>query len=263
MPDYHDQADGLRRMMRKQKLRMISVFNTDTALSEGWLLALAGNMCTQAQRLLLIEASTPIISQTPLDAVPKTMVDAQYRHFKQAIRPHALGFDHVHFFENSPLTSPLSVNLKLPLDGIVKHIATSYDTVMIEIKHTNEDGFTLPEIAQQEIIIQMQRDEPGIKSAYACIKRICQQYSQRSLSLLVTAASHAEGHQYYMRLNQVCQHFLGVNLHFLGAIPAVQPATRAGMSVMQPAPKTTTIASGTTAASLGKHGLLSNPLVAA
>ena len=74
-------------------------------------------------------------------------------------------------------------------------------------------------MAQHTLVIQMARNEAAIKSAYTTIKRICQQYGQLPLNVVVTDSSQEQGQQYFMRLNQVCQQFLGISLRFLGAIP--------------------------------------------
>lgn len=260
MFNHHDQADGLRRMMTKRSARIISVLSADGSPTQGWLTNLAASLYNQQHRLLLIQsgiAGWPDHNQS----VCLQAVGEQKTTLPRAISRHALGFDRARFSENKTLTQPLSANLKTALDVIVKQIVYDYDTVMIEAQHHIEDGLTLPLMSKHELVIQMQRNEAGIKAAYTCIKRVCMQYGNQPFGVVVTAANQLQGQQYFMRLNQVCQQFLGVKLSFLGAIPnddALQQSTAMGRSVVDAFPKAqATLAFKAVANSLDKRPLAS------
>lgn len=266
MFNHRDQADGLRRMMTKPHARIISILSTDDVPAQGWLLNLATSMLTPEQRLLLIQADGqgwPEAAQTPAledIAMRKTTLN-------RAIARHETGVDRARFTESNGLRQPLSANLKTAFNGIVDQLAQDYEIVMIEAQHDTEHGLPLPLMPKHELVVQLHRSEHGIKAAYSCIKRVCQQYGNRPFGIVVTAANEAQGQQYFLRLNQVCQQFLGVALNFLGAIPedeALQQSTALGRSVIDAFPKAkATLAFKAIANSLGKQRLLTPSLVAA
>lgn len=215
MFNYHDQADGLRRIMARSSARIITVMGADGQPAEAWLSQLAASMVSPGQKLLLIQASQRPMTKQTLQAVAmrKSILS-------RAIVRHPQGYDLASLTETDALTPPLSGDLKTRLDGIVSQLAYDYDTVMIEaLLDPDDHTFILPAMAQHTLVIQMARNEAAIKSAYTTIKRICQQHGQLPLSVVVTDASQEQGQQYFMRLNQVCQQFLGLSLRFLGAIP--------------------------------------------
>jgi flagellar biosynthesis protein FlhG len=215
MFNYHDQADGLRRIMARSSARMISVMAANGQPADSWLSQLAASMATPGKRVLLIQAQ-----QRPMTKCTLQAVAMRKSNLSRAVVKHPQGYDLASLTETDALTSPLSADLKSELDGIVKQLAYDYDTVMIEaLLDTSDQSLVLPVMAQHSLVLQMERHDEAIKSAYTSIKRICQQHGQLPLSVVVTDATHEQGQQYFMRLNQVCQQFLGISLGFLGAIP--------------------------------------------
>ena len=215
MFNYHDQADGLRRIMARSSARIISVMAANGQPAETWLSQLAASMVSPGQRLLLIQAN-----QRPMTKYTLYSVATRLSILSRAVVKHPHGYDLAALAETNTLTSPLSGDLKTELNGIVSQLAYDYDTVMIEaLLDPIDQTLMLPVMAQHTLVLQMGRNEAAIKSAYMTIKRLCQQHGQLPLSVVVTDSSHEQGQQYFMRLNQVCQQFLGISLSFLGAIP--------------------------------------------
>lgn len=215
MFNYHDQADGLRRIMARSSARIISVMAANGQPAETWLSQLAASMVSPAQRLLLVEAKQRPMTKHTLHAVAM-----RQSNLSRAVVKHSQGYDLATLAETSLLTSPFSGDLKTQLNGIVSQLAYDYDTVMIEaLLDPLDQTLLLPVMAQHTLVLQMGRNDAAIKSAYMTIKRLCQQHGQLPLSVVVTDSSHEQGQQYFMRLNQVCQQFLGNSLSFLGAIP--------------------------------------------
>jgi flagellar biosynthesis protein FlhG len=215
MFNYRDQADGLRRIMARSSARMISVMSANGQPADNWLSQLAASMVSPGKQVLLIQAK-----QRPMTKYTLQAVALRKNILSRAVVKHPQGYDLASLTETDALTSPLSGDLKTELDAIVNQLAYDYDTVMIEaLLDPSDQTLVLPVMAQHTLVIQMERHDEAIKSAYTTIKRICQQHGQMPLSVVVTDASHEQGQQYFMRLNQVCQQFLGVTLSFLGAIP--------------------------------------------
>lgn len=218
-----DQADGLRRIMAKSSARIISVITANGQSAGIWLSQLAASMSNAGQRTLLIVAKQQVAATHTLQAVA-----SRKSILSRAVIKHPQGYDLAAFAENSTLSSALSADIKTALDGIVHKLAYEYDTVMIEAQlESHEQCLTLAVMAQHALVIQMERSEEAIKSAYITIKRLCQQNIKQPLSIMVTGATHAQGQQYFMRLNQVCEQFLGISLDFLGAIPGVTTVQQA------------------------------------
>lgn len=216
MFNYRDQADGLRRIMAKTSARIISVIGANGQPASQWMRQLATSMLTPEQRLLLVHAHRQPAMTHSLQGIA-----VQRQAIKRGIFKHPQGYDLTCLGENDLLTSPLSHDLKTQLNGIVEQLAYDYDTVMIEAQLDSQDySLLLPVIAAHELVIQMDRSDAAIKSAYATIKHISQQHGQIPLGVVVTDANHDQGNQYFMRLNQVCKQFLGITLEFIGAMPA-------------------------------------------
>jgi flagellar biosynthesis protein FlhG len=215
MFNHNDQADGLRRIMASSSARVISVMSANGQPATAWLNNLAASMVNPEKRTLLIQAI-----QKPATKYSLHSVALRKSVLSRSIVKHPQGYDLASLAENSTLTSSLSDDVKAQLDGIVNQLAFNYDTVMMEAQLDPRDNtFILPSMAQHELVIQMERNEEAIKSAYVMIKRISQQYGQLPLNVMVTGSTQEQGQQYFMRLNQVCEQFLGVALSFLGAIP--------------------------------------------
>jgi flagellar biosynthesis protein FlhG len=215
MFNYHDQADGLRRIMARSSARIISVMAANGQPADSWLSQLAASMAAPGKRLLLIQAH-----QRPMTKYTLQTIALRKGSLGRAVVKHPQGYDLASLTETDALTSPLSGDLKTELDGIVRQLAYDYDTVMIEaLLDTSDQTLVLPVMAEHSLVLQVERHDEAIKSAYTTIKRICQQHGQLPLSVVVTDATHEQGQQYFMRLNQVCQQFLGISLGFLGAIP--------------------------------------------
>lgn len=226
MFNYRDQADGLRRIMAKSSARIISVIGANGQPATSWMRNLAMSMLMPEQRLLLIHTHRQPATPYSLQAIA-----ANNSAIKRGIIKHPQGYDLSCLAENDLLTSPLSQDLKTQLDGIVRQLAYDYDTVMIETQlDTQAYDLTLPVSAEHELVIQMDRSDTAIKAAYVTIKHISQQHGEVPLSVVVTGASHDQGQQYFMRLNQVCKQFLGVTLEFLGAIPTDETRPASTMS---------------------------------
>lgn len=252
MLKYRDQAEGLRRIMAKSAPRIISLLSVAGTTTHPCLTNLAASLVSPSQRILLIQARNRSADSPSLQAV----ADHQAT-LSMAIQRHPLGFDVTGLIENNPITPALSGNLKQALDSIVSHLADNYDTVMIEALLDTHDELLLPLMAQHALVLHLPRSERAIKAAYSAIKRICLRYGQQPVSVLVEGANPAQGQQYFMRLNQVCQQFLGVSLQFLGAIPeddALQQSNRLGRSVLDAFPKAqATLAFKAIAKRLDKH----------
>lgn len=218
MFNYHDQADGLRRIMARSSARIISVMPVNGQPADAWISHLAASMVSPGKRLLFIQAN-----QRPMTKYTLQAVACRKSILSRAVVKHPQGYDLASLTETDTLTSPLSGDLKTELDGIVNQLAYDYDTVMIEaLLDPSDQTLILPVMAQHTLVIHMERHDEAIKSAYTTIKRICQHHGQLPLSVVVTDATHEQGQQYFMRLSQVCQQFLGVTLSFLGAIPDIK-----------------------------------------
>lgn len=224
---HQDQAEGLRKIMGKNAPRIIGVLSTVQPMPTRWLHTLASHMAQPEARTLLIQhqhdkytPGIPALQQIAMQQAP----------LSQATRSHPLGFDRACLFENSPVTPPLSAHTMQALDGIVRQLSSHYDTVMIEAHMQSTHELTLPLLAEQTLVIHMPHDENAITAAYSLIKRICMQYGERGFGIVISQASRLQGQHMFMRLQQVCQQFLGISLHFLGAIPQETPTVAAPAS---------------------------------
>lgn len=251
MFNYRDQADGLRRIMAKSTARIISVLSAQGQPVTPWVRCLAGSMLNPDQRLLLVEAQ-----RAPTVACSLQTVVTKRSAVEKAILRHPQGYDLACLSENNPISPALSPDITERLDGIVKQLAYQYDTVMIEAQldpHAHQ--LPLPVMAAHELVIQMDRSDEAMKSAYLTIKHLSQQHGPLPMGVVITDANNDQGKQLFLRLNQVCKQFLGVSLAFIGAIPAqTQVSAR---------PAATALAFNTVAHRLEKHRIAPPAMAAA
>ncbi len=232
-----DQAEGLRRMMSMTPPHMLSVISVDAAQDAVSLFNMAASIQKADQRLLLVQHQAFTSYTAPWPSLSAVARGESTRNL--VTRTHPLGFDCVHLIENKPLSQALSSHLNPALESIVQDIAASYDTVMIETQLTDDHALPLPFMATQACVIQMGQRPESIKAAYSCIKHLCARYGERPFGILVNRATELQAQQAFMRLQQVCLQFLGINLQFVGAIPedeALQQSHALGRSVMEAFP---------------------------
>jgi len=74
-------------------------------------------------------------------------------------------------------------------------------------------------MAAKEIIVVTTPEPTSLTDAYALIKVLYQKYAKKRFRLLINmVSSAAEAHKVYLRLNHATDHFLNLNIEFLGYI---------------------------------------------
>lgn len=248
-----DQAAGLRRLMAQASGRIINLISLDTANTSIslWAEHLAATLQTVNCRVLLIQAS---VNTTTFSAPrfnieePPSLLEIAKKQasFSQAIRPR-YGFDMVSLTQKGQLTHALSSNLKQQLEAIVMQLAQEYDLILVNSRLAEMECLPLEMLHTHEMVIEMRQHEQAIQAAYACIKRICSQYGNRPIGIVMTQTQENPqenlSKQMFNSLRQVTQQFVGAPLTLLGAIPddeAIKKAQHLGRSVIDAFPRAAT-----------------------
>lgn len=249
-----DQAAGLRRLMAQTSGRIINLISVDTVNTSTtlWAEHLAATLQTVNCRVLLIQASTnhPTLTSpmtTPpiftLGEQPSLLEVAQKQaSLTQAIRPR-YGFDMVGLTQKGQLTHALSSNLKQQLEAIVVQLAQEYDLILVNTRLAEMECLPLEMLHAHEMVIEMTQHEQAIQATYACIKRLCSQYGNRPIGIVMTQSQENRAKLMFNSLSQVTQQFVGVPLTLLGAIPddeAIKKAQHLGRSVIDAFPRAPT-----------------------
>ena len=244
-----DQAAGLRRLMAQTSGRIINLISVDTVNTSTtlWAEHLAATLQTVNCRVLLIQASTNHPTFTPpiftLGEQPSLLeVSQKQASLSQAIRPR-YGFDMVGLTQKGQLTHALSSNLKQQLEAIVVQLAQEYDLILVNTRLAEMECLPLEMLHAHEMVIEMTQHEQAIQATYACIKRICSQYGNRPIGIVMTKSQENRAKLMFNSLSQVTQQFVGVPLTLLGAIPndeAIKKAQHLGRSVIDAFPRAPT-----------------------
>lgn len=244
-----DQAAGLRRLMAQASGRIINLISLDTenACATLWAEHLAATMQTVNCRVLLIQASAhhaTAIKPTLTQVEHASLLDVAQKQasFSQAIRPR-YGFDMVGLTQKDQLSHALSSNLKQQLEAIVMQLAQEYDLILVNTCLAEMEYLPLEMLHGHEMVIEMTQHEQAIQATYACIKRICSQYGNRPIGIVMTQAQESLAELMFNSLSLVTQQFVGAPLTLLGSIPddeAIKKAQHLGRSVIDAFPRAPT-----------------------
>jgi len=95
--------------------------------------------------------------------------------------------------------------------------------------------------AAQEAIIVVCDEPSSITDAYALIKLLAKEYGMVRFRVIANmVGSHKEGQQLFVKLSGVCERFLDVTMHYLGAIPfdeQVRKAVKKQKAVLEFSPR--------------------------
>jgi len=113
----------------------------------------------------------------------------------------------------------LSRGQKLTLLEDLDSIQENLDFMLIDTAAGIASNVMYFNMAAQEIIVIATPEPTSLTDAYALIKVLHQRYAKKRFRLLINMVnSAAEAHNVYMRLSSATDHFLNLNIEFMGYI---------------------------------------------
>ncbi|WP_132256305.1 antiactivator of flagellar biosynthesis FleN protein [Paucimonas lemoignei] len=125
------------------------------------------------------------------------------------------------------------------LDQAFTALAKEHDIVLVDGELGADDEFSLPLLANGEVVVQVSNSAASIKSAYAMIKRLTASQGRRPVSVLVSGVNEKEARLVYDNIAQAARRYLATEVDFLGSVPAdehVRRAAKLGRSVVEAFP---------------------------
>ncbi len=226
-----DQAESLRRIMAKPKPRIISMFSAAASHDNSRTLTnLAASLNRHGKDVLVVHAaadSSDVLENYGIE-INSTLLDGVQRGqpLENGIHVSDQGFS-VARLMSQPHLSSLDSMLSMSLNDAMMKLTARHDIVLVDAALTEEGVLPLACLDEGEIFIQLSNDPESIKSAYFLIKQVCSRLGRRSFGILVTGASESKAQDIYQNMTQVARRFLGVELEFIGSIPADEDLYRA------------------------------------
>lgn len=238
-----DQADGLRRMFRGERVRVVHVVAGCAGVGRSAIAANLGlALARSGPETLLVdcaEAGGPGRALGYLGLEPRAAAAAGG--IATRILPGPDGLAALALDAAALTTGGRDIGAGLALDVTLHDYAASLDFVLVSSRASVPLELLPLGAGQREIVVVLSRAAASITEAYALIKRLSVAGVQRRFQVLVNrVGSEAEAELIFRNMAAVAQGYLDVRLELLGFVPAdeaLERAAGAGRSVLESAPK--------------------------
>jgi flagellar biosynthesis protein FlhG len=218
-----DQAEGLRRLMRGPKKRLISVLASDEKQNSPSLaFEVASALHQQGANVLLVMES----GRVPANSSYKPYEHgALFDYMQNDIDPVNIDFSHdngfacTHLFPESIQPESLDLSQIAKMNDYFTKAIMRHDLVLIDARLGNKDCLPLALMNHGEIVIELDQKHESIKQAYIMIKRLCSSLGSRTFGVLIRHNNDQLAHEIFRRIQQVSLSFLSTPLQFLGYVP--------------------------------------------
>lgn len=250
-PFVHDQAEGLRRLLRPDFLRVVAI----SAALEGVgrtlvLTALAASLAQRGRRVLVVSERRHRI---PSDLAPAPRYDLAavlrgQRTLQQVVTEGAAGVAWLELGDALARLPALDPSAQENLGTAFAEVAEPMDVLLLDPLPGDRPGSLALQLAAQEQVLVVSCAADAITQTYALIKRLARDFAQRRFHLVVAkSGSGAPAQAIYNNLAQTAGHHLGVRLEWLGEFPLdtqARQADRLGRSVVDAFPDSPTAGAG-------------------
>ncbi|MBY0574215.1 MAG: antiactivator of flagellar biosynthesis FleN protein [Undibacterium sp.] len=246
-----DQAEGLRRLLERPKLRVLTFLsNLPEADRNGMLINLSATLARQGKKTLMVDAKSTSdqdgIKQSSLGhwlnlKSDQTLLDVvrQQRTMDFVVKQVSPGLSVTKIAHTLPHAKALSIASYRELAKLFDLAASKSDVVVVDCELNGEDQFVLSSFDDSEIMIQVSNDPDTIKSAYGLIKRINHRMGRREFGIVVTGVKEEQAQLVFANLSKTAKRYLAVELNLVGVVPEdayLRRATQLGRSVIDAFP---------------------------
>lgn len=238
-----DQAEGLRRLLRPDFLRVIAL----TAAREGVgrtmvLTALAASLAQRGRRVLVVSERHPRI---PGDLAPTPRHDlaavlAGRRTLKEVVTQGDKGVAWLALGDGLSRLPALDAATQESLGAAFAEAMQGMDVLLLDPMPGDRTCSLALQLAAQQQVLVVSPAAEAITQTYALIKRLARGFAQRHFHLVIAkVGAGTQAQAIYNNLAQTAGHHLAVRLDWLGQVPVdaqARQADRLGRSVVEAFP---------------------------
>lgn len=233
MFNYHpDQADGLRRIMGTGQPRVVSILSASDNQNQSRLLSnLAASINAYGKTVIIVHACNQAAQASyHVESIPALLdVATEGTLLVNAIKMSDQGFAVAKLTHEDHTNIVFDAYESQQLEFVFEELMHEYDVVLVDASINEHHLLPLPSLNENEILIELSREQDSIQQAYSLMKRICTQIGSRSFSIVVDDATDTQAKAIFNNISKVAWRYLNIQLSFFGAIPTDIHLTRAAM----------------------------------
>lgn len=219
-----DQAEGLRRLLDRRGLRVVSISAGAGSGTTAAIVNLAGALAERGSDVLILDAHPAAHGITAALGLKARFdledVIRRKRDLDEVIVRGPAGILIL------PLGRGACSLAQLPApeqQRLVEHcgrLGFPLDTLLVDAAPGSAGALVWPGAAAQEVIVLAGGSAAAITAAYALIKRLANEFARREFHILVSnVASESEARTIFGNMARVARRYLQVSLAFMGHIP--------------------------------------------
>jgi flagellar biosynthesis protein FlhG len=244
-PFAHDQAEGLRRLLAPDFVRIVTVASGRPGIGKATaVLNLAAMLAQRGKKVLIID-ERPVRGSADPSVFPPVRHDlAAVLRGRKAL-PEIIvegppGIRLLHAHEAMRHLAELDPTAQEKLSAAFGHLAQSVDIVLVDPAPGTGHGSLSLSLAAQELLLLVSGDPRSITDAYALMKRLARDFAQRRFHVVVNKAKGAaDAEAIYSNIAEVAGRYLKTRLEYLGHVPLdgqVKQAAKLGQTVIDAFP---------------------------
>ena len=219
-----DQAEGLRRLLDRSGLRVISVSCGGGNSKTGAVINLAGALAEVGADVLILDESPAAHGVTAaLGLAPRFDLEDVIRRgcdLDEVIVRGPAGIMVLPLARGARSLAQLSARDQQCLVERCGRLSFPVDTLLVDAAPGGASALLWPGTAAEEVVVLGGGDAAAITAAYALIKRLSNEYARREFHVLVSnVASEAEARTIFGNMAGVARRYLQVSLDYMGHIP--------------------------------------------
>jgi flagellar biosynthesis protein FlhG len=221
----HDQAEGLRRLLDRNRLRVVSVSAGGAGGGKtGAVINLAGALAELGKDVLILDenpAAQGVIAALGLNPrFDMEHVIRRERDLDEVIVRGPAGIRILPLARGTRSLAQLDARDQQWLLQRCGRLAFPVDTLLVDAAPGGAGALLWPGSAAEEVVVLAGGSATAITAAYARIKQLAGEFARREFHILVSSvASEAEARAIFGNIARVARRYLQVSLHFMGHIP--------------------------------------------
>ncbi len=226
MPRFqHDQAEGLRRLLDRNSLRVVTISSGNGGSGKTRaIINLAGALSEIGRDVLILDenpAGQGVTAALGLEArFDLDDVMTRKRNLDEVIVRGPAGLVILPLARGARSLSQLAAAERQQLVDRCSRLSIPVDTLLVDAAQGGASTLLWPGLAAQEVIVLAGGGAAAITAAYALIKRLSGECARRDFHLLVSdMASEAEARTIFGNMASVARRYLKVSVDFMGHIP--------------------------------------------
>ena len=241
-----DQAEGLRRLLDRQGLRIVRLSSgAGGGGKTGAVLNLAAALAELGRDVLILDenpAAYGVTAELGLKArFDLDDVIRRKRDLDEVLVRGPAGILILPIARGASSLAQMAARDQQWLIDRCSRLSSPVDTLLVDAAEGSASALLWPGIAAQEVIVLPGGSAQAITSGYGLIKRLNAEFGRREFRLLVSeVANETEARQIFDNMAGVARRYLQISLDFMGHVPAdkqLQQAARLRQPVVAAFPK--------------------------